>query len=1358
MESSRNKLIHLPLFGSVLAAVLCLPILGDDWPVHSHDNLGSGRTGEKLAAAKLREVWVYEAPFPPQPAWDAPARWDAYASIRGLKSLRSYDQAFHTVIAQGRLFFGSSVEDSVHCLDPRTGKRKWSFTANGPIRTAPTFHEGRLYFGADDGFAYCLDAKAGKLLWKFSPNPHHRQVIHNGRMISFWPCRTGVLIESGSAYFANSMLPWKESYLCAVDAVTGKAEGNGRYIRKLDGMTLEGSIIGSAGQLVFPQGRVAPLMVNRADGKPLGGLKGGGGSFVLITPEAQIVHGPGTPKKGGNIITSDPNTRAALASSKGNALIVHGPHAYILSDKSISAINRTEKKVVWKKACSFPFSLILAGDTLFAGGDGVVGAFRASDGKFIWRGRVNGKVFSLAAAEGALFASTDEGAIHCFRPGRKAQTPEPPKPTDKTLAAGLPDAVVVSVNDKDLIGRWVFNRKGVESRKVKDQAGSLAATIVGRGQVRLSGRMQALDLDGSTASALIANNHSKVRVPVRDISAEAWVQVDKPHRWGGIIGAIQDNGDYERGWILGFTDSKFSFAVAGAEANQRLTYLAGKTAFEPRTWYHVVGTYDGQEIRIYVNGSLERTSSVQKGDINYPPQAFYEIGAYHDKNEYYRMSGRISEVRVYQRVLKPEEIQKEYETRKNEFPKIINRIAMGPFLQFTGPSRALVQWETTKPLPTVLEYSLDGLKKIIHDKKPKRKHQATMVGLERNRIYHCLIRNATATEFECDTHFNYSPLEPRMTSSGNLHSDRTADAILKAAGVRKGICIVLGIGDGKLARALARRSKMSVIGTDPEPATVKNARRDALRTGLYGVRLSYRQVRSLEATDFPSDFANLVIITNSTEQGVVDEALRMLQPGRGIGLIGGAGGEGKTILRDFPGSTSLKISGKDYVQLKRAPKANIGEWTHLYGRPDNTAFGGEPLGGAKTADDLEVLWIGRPGPRYQADRNGRKPSPLSINGRLFIQGLERIITIDAHNGTILWSLELPNFRRFNMPRDCSNWCADSESVFAAIGDRCWKIHGQTGRIVQRYPVIGGPKKSWEYDWGYIASEGELLVGSAVKKGTANTDFWGSGGWYDSKAGGVTHKVCSDSLFALYKEDGNTAWIYSKGLIINPTITISDGRVCFIETRNPIVMASNARRLGAPEMWLNQFLVALDLHSGEKLWEKPIDTPDGDVVFYMACGSEVLATVASRRAGKKGLYHINTWDAKTGKEKWQNSFGWSNEGHHGSHMSRPVIVGNTLAVRPNLYNLRTGEPLALKMPGGGCGTYAATTNTFLFRAGTVTMWDHTSGKKSTWSRLRPDCWLSTIPAGGMLLSPEGGGGCSCGVWLETSLAFRPVSRK
>ena len=49
--------------------------------------------------------------------------------------------------------------------------------------------------------------------------------------------------------------------------------------------------------------------------------------------------------------------------------------------------------------------------------------------------------------------------------------------------------------------------------------------------------------------------------------------------------------------------------------------------------------------------------------------------------------------------------------------------------------------------------------------------------------------------------------------------------------------------------------------------------------------------------------------------------------------------------------------------------------------------------------------------------------PLAINGRLFIQGLHRIAALDAYNGAILWSLEIPDLERFNMPRDCSNWCA-----------------------------------------------------------------------------------------------------------------------------------------------------------------------------------------------------------------------------------------------------------------------------------------------------------------------------------------------
>ena len=55
-----------------------------------------------------------------------------------------------------------------------------------------------------------------------------------------------------------------------------------------------------------------------------------------------------------------------------------------------------------------------------------------------------------------------------------------------------------------------------------------------------------------------------------------------------------------------------------------------------------------------------------------------------------------------------------------------------------------------------------------------------------------------------------------------------------------------------------------------------------------------------------------------------------------------------------------------------------------------------------------------------------------------------------------------------------------------------------------------------------------------------------------------------------------------------------------------------------------------------------------------------------------------------------------------------------------------------------------------------MWDSATGQVSSWYNLRPSCWLSVIAAGGVLLAPEGGGGCSCGNWLEASVGFVPVS--
>jgi outer membrane protein assembly factor BamB len=223
------------------------------------------------------------------------------------------------------------------------------------------------------------------------------------------------------------------------------------------------------------------------------------------------------------------------------------------------------------------------------------------------------------------------------------------------------------------------------------------------------------------------------------------------------------------------------------------------------------------------------------------------------------------------------------------------------------------------------------------------------------------------------------------------------------------------------------------------------------------------------------------------------------------------------------------------------------------------------------------------------------------------------------------------------------------------------------------------------------------------------------------------------------------------LIINPTITIADGCVFFVESRNLALRRLTSRRIESPALWDDLALTALDLRSGEPVWQQPVRPVPGTVTFYLAHQDRKLVLVSSA----DGEFQTYAYDADSGKRRWHTSLPWAKD-NHGGHMSRPAIVGGKVYVRPHVMDLSDGEVLPEKVPGGGCGTYACTDRTLIFRASTVTLWDRQAGTSSTWDRLRPDCWLSTIPAEGMLLSPEGGGGCSCGMWMETSVVLKPAA--
>ncbi|MEZ6132230.1 MAG: PQQ-binding-like beta-propeller repeat protein [Planctomycetaceae bacterium] len=218
---------------------------------------------------------------------------------------------------------------------------------------------------------------------------------------------------------------------------------------------------------------------------------------------------------------------------------------------------------------------------------------------------------------------------------------------------------------------WNLTPANVADGSVTPVKGDVTATVMGP-LGHSSTAPQALMFDGNDAArhrVEFTDNLSSVRLPETSLTVEAWVMVEKPLKWGGICGVLQDNGEYERGWLLGFRETQFCFAVASA-GKQRLTYLTDTAHFEFGFWYHVVGTYDGQLMTLYVDGRQRATSKEQQGAIAYPPKAIGTIGCYLDDDECHVLTGQIEQVSIHETCLSADAVAAEFKSRSTLFPGI----------------------------------------------------------------------------------------------------------------------------------------------------------------------------------------------------------------------------------------------------------------------------------------------------------------------------------------------------------------------------------------------------------------------------------------------------------------------------------------------------------------------------------------------------------------------------------------------------------------------------------------------------------------------------------------------------------------
>jgi len=444
---------------------------------------------------------------------------------------------------------------------------------------------------------------------------------------------------------------------------------------------------------------------------------------------------------------------------------------------------------------------------------------------------------------------------------------------------------------------------------------------------------------------------------------------------------------------------------------------------------------------------------------------------------------------------------------------------------------------------------------------------------------------------------------------------RQARRVLDATGIRGGLVVHVGCGDGKLTAALGAKGGYLVHGLDSDPARVEAAREHIRSLGLYG-KVS---VAALEAQTLPyaDNSVNLVVIG----QGVTmrdGEVLRVLAP-RGVALIGGC-------------------------KLTKPVPPEIDDWSHWRQGPENNPVARDTVVGPPR----HLQWV--VGPRWL--RSHEVPSGITslvtAGGRIFYTLDEGPIGItdgrlpekwvliarDAFNGTLLWKIPVPNWGwqtwrdslrtryrgmdwiktvglRTSTPGDyVRRIVADAERLYFTLGHAAPVsiLDAATGNVIATCPQSASPRK-------LLLSDGVLCV-LTDKRILAFDSRMGKLLWkrdtpkkaaLAAHGGRLVYHVGGKELRCLELASGQPRWkadlavagqlIISDGMILSEAdsqmhvLTLEDGKTVWASRKGE---ASRKRRRGRSSelyivdgtIWVGYRGQRLDLKTGKRL--PPLD--------------------------------------------------------------------------------------------------------------------------------------------------------------------------
>lgn len=294
--------------------------------------------------------------------------------------------------------------------------------------------------------------------------------------------------------------------------------------------------------------------------------------------------------------------------------------------------------------------------------------------------------------------------------------------------------------------------------------------------------------------------------------------------------------------------------------------------------------------------------------------------------------------------------------------------------------------------------------------------------------------------------------------------------------LNQGYCLVTGLKDGELLRALVKNTNLKIIAIDHDSELVNRLRVEYEEAGLLGNRVILHQGSPLKF-EYPQYLAKLIISEYPYEsnpsffKNLITKTYSSLRP------FGGALSIDMPAYKRDRFSKIIKPMELEKMNLSRIDDWTLlirsgalegsDDWTHETGNPGNTWKNNDKLVKAP----LGVLWYGGSAGADELfmHKDNSPPTPQIVDGRMFIHGEKLMTSIDIYTGQIIWKKKIPQARLFRNDRTNvtgigpwntragtrparSDFVADKQGVFLVLGQKIIRWDCATGKEIKSYVV------------------------------------------------------------------------------------------------------------------------------------------------------------------------------------------------------------------------------------------------------------------------------------------------------------------